>query len=226
MHPIQHTNFFLIHSIALTLAKNMTHKAPCYVVFSCPVTSSTIRNWVCKLRWELNYLPEKKLPMWIHKIIQQKLEDKTQLYYCVCVCMCLCVCVYIYIYTHTHTHIILQLCFDFTRLLYNFVIWLTQQGRRTSQLPKHTLMCNEEETLVLPLEVKDCKITTNPFVPELNNLCTLKKMEIWMAAPASHVLGDIPGQLWHLATKWVDVADVKHKWVTNVVLLYVSTISK
>ena len=39
-------------------------------------------------------------------------------------------------------------------------------------------MCNNEKTLVLPLEVKDCKITINPFVPELNALCILKKMGI------------------------------------------------
>jgi hypothetical protein len=46
------------------------------------------------------------------------------------------------------------------------------------KLLKWILMCNKEETWVLPLEVKECRITIKPFVPELNDLCILKKMGI------------------------------------------------
>ena len=41
-----------------------------------------------------------------------------------------------------------------------------------------------------------------------------------MAATASHALGDVSGQLWYFShTVCVDVADLQHKRVKNVVLL-------
>jgi hypothetical protein len=48
--------------------------------------------------------------------------------------MYLYVCIYIYIYTDTYMCVCVCVCFDFKRLLFNFVIWLTQRGWRASNL--------------------------------------------------------------------------------------------